>query len=1030
MKKLIPVLLAVIALFCLCGISVSAAEDVSAYAVGGYADTKADVFAPAGAAVRMFDISISDWSIEGDRQRKRHREEDGRICMMCELPTSSKAEEEGGFLGYTSFLIELDEHPGSRQTLVFGICIDGSEASVPVNIEVTAVTESISARVHVLPGEWNLVYMDAQLLDSRITGMRVMTEYGEDVPRSVSMTKPYLTRNRPAGLKYAERVAANQWTDVAGRSQIKTGWICPDENDRAEITAPLVSPIRRQAGTTVYFEIRLTDVISGNMTLGILYEGASEEQREYQRKISLNASDGVYTVPVKADAEIVSYSLRFDNIKCAGDGMYVDAISVYGEGKSPIEGSSDLGRVESITRRGSSVIFSGTMERSAAAEYDDSMIRFYAIPGWCADDLSFAVELGSIKMTTRYQYTADLAALGASSAADTFRFFAGIDTESGMVPLSHPRYTDAVRASVSGVSNMGVYGGEAVGVFESNASHVMVEVPLDQMVLGSGGMQIPYTLLGAAADSGTFSAGGTRTLRLNEELLRKLDSEIDFYISAGIRVYLRLTASSPVRGLTYGGKNALNYAVRATDNEARQMYAALIRTLCSRWNEISGIALGRSVNYSGLVGDTALDSAAVYASDLAEVCRITYNAASVYVPEVMVIVPYVEYMTDDTDASKWIADRTMAVMLADRLDEMGSIPWVLMYCVDAAEDDLTSPVTLSRMLTDLELESPSGLMVFWQPNPEELSRKHTLYSLESGQTDMEMSQYIAMKFGQLCADCTSFRARAVFLSMVNLPSGADYTFYEHLKKESAGDSGRFIYEKEADDTRILTEHDAVVSLWDFSESHHTMGWIASGGISSCLTDYSALFSEADPENSYVRVLRADVAQNSGITLCNFDSTLDFTGIEGMDFTVAVQSPVPGAADAGATLVFVIGTEDTRAEYTAENVEYGEIRSFHCGFEGYDYLKAIDYVGVMIYADREVYLDIGEVHVHSSKMTQEEIAAVFGDAEPEETVDKDAYRLALILCAVTVVMSVAAITAITRHENEAEEKRSEKQSSAR
>ncbi len=1021
-----------LAILFLCGLPASAADPVLAYSVDGYSDTRADVFAPqSGSSTRTFDISISDWDVDGDRMRKRHRDVDGRICMMCELPDPTKTDTE--LVGYTSFAISLNEYAGAHNTLVFGILAEGNGTfPIPVTVDVTAVGEEVTAQVYITPGQWNLVFMDAEKLESRITQMQVTVSYGGEIPDAVSLTKPYLTKARPAGLTYAETLSSNKWKVIEGNAQIKTGWISPGDSGSALIIAPLVSNVTQTPGSTVYFEISLDGAVSGNMTLGILYEGAEEEQREYQRKISVGAADGVYTVPVKADARIVSYALRFDNMVTETGGFTVRSLRLYSEGKAFIPGSEDLGHVESIRREGSSVVFSGTMEREAAAEFGSSSLHFYAIPGWCADNLAYSVDLGSVKMTTRFQFTADLAAMGASSAADTFRFFAGIPTESGILPISHPRYPDASPWSVGTVSNMGVYGGASVGVFESNASHVMVEIPLDRIIISSGGLKISYPLFGATADSGKFSVSGTRSLNLDEDLLREFDREIDFYLSAGIRVYLRLTAASPVKGLTYGGNASENYAVRATDNESRQMYAALIRTLSARWQGISGIALGRAVNYSGLVGDSAMKSPAVYTSDLAEICRITYSAASAYVPNIAVIVPYVEHM-EDYDGF-WIADRTIAVMLADKLDEIGSMPWVLMYSVDSPDDDLTSPVTLSRMLADLELDAPAGLMIFWQPDSKKLVREY-LISVSNGEAEkMDLSLYIAHRFGELCQKCSSspYRARAVFLSMADLPDGAGYAFYEYLKNESAGDSGRLVYAAEAVNTRELTDHDAVLSLWDFSESHHTMGWLAGSGVSSCVTGYSPLLtslaeSAGESQNrEYVRALQASVDLNgaavgaSGIVLCRFDETLSFRGIEGMDFTIALGRSDGSDDPMTATLVFVIGTEDTRAEFTAENIACGEVRSFHCDLTGYSHLDVIDYVGVMVYAEQGVMLDIGGISVHSSQLNSEQLIALLDGTLGVKQDMSTEYRLALILCAVTVVMSVAAVTAITRHESEEEE----------
>jgi len=334
--------------------------------------------------------------------------------------------------------------------------------------------------------------------------------------------------------------------------------------------------------------------------------------------------------------------------------------------------------------------------------------------------------------------------------------------------------------------------------------------------------------------------------------------------------------------------------------------------------------------------------------------------------------------------------------------------------VDSAADDLSSPVSLSRMLTDLELDSPAGLMIFWQPDSSQIMRDYLINATGNESSGGNISQYVANLFGELCQRCSTFRAMAVFLSMADLPDGAGYAFYEYLKNESVGDSGRLVWPEKAINTYALSDHDAVLELWNFSQSHHTMGWLAGSGVSSCVTDHSPLLSGYAQSESreYIRALRAKMDHN-GIVLCRFEDTRSFRDIEGLDFTVALDH-ADGAADA--TLVFVIGTEDTRAEFTVENVACGQVHSFHCGLSEYPYIDVIDYVGVIVYADSEVTLDIGQISVHSSKLDEEALTSLVTSGA-EDAGKKTDYRLALILCAVTIVMSVAAVTAITRHENE-------------
>ena len=139
-------------------------------------------------------------------------------------------------------------------------------------------------------------------------------------------------------------------------------------------------------------------------------------------------------------------------------------------------------------------------------------------------------------------------------------------------------------------------------------------------------------------------------------------------------------------------------------------------------------------------------------------------------------------------------------------------------------------------------------------------------------------------------------------------------------------------------------------------------------------------------------------------------------MEGLDFTAALEKADGSGEKVTATLVFVIGTEDTRAQFTAENVTSGGVRTFHCGLTDYPSPDKIDYVGVIVYADCDVVLNIGRISVHTSKLTAETLEELLNGTDTDGTNRTD-YRLALILCAVTVVLSVGAVTAITRHENE-------------
>ncbi len=1042
------------------------------YALSGYDGSETDVFSPAedGGGVRIFDMT-APWDFLGDAMYVKRHMRNG-YCTAYAFIDTEECE------GETTFTLDLANDLTPYSVIAFGVGFPAEGASSPIRAELKLSDyggNRVTSRTYLQVPEdeessglcWNMLYFDISDFEGRSDAAQFTVTFTYDPsapPNVLRVTNPYAAVRDGGGFSYIDQYLTNAIEAEGGVFGIRSGAVRPDERGQVRLSGSFLLAEQPEIGSEVFLEIELSHFVSGGFTAGI---GYASGEMAYSSRIYLNSdgnSSAVYTIPVEMTAGLETFELTFDGMAC--DNYFrLEGIRLYSADIAEISGTPALGKVSEITRNGDSIRFSGVMEREAVREYDDTVLRFYAIPGWSSDTLSSAVEIGQTKVSTRFDYTADLSAY--PHLADSCRFFAGIRTQNGrIVPMSAPVYPKAADITEKKLSNFGLYDAASVGVFESNVSHVIVDVPLDQLLTaaaqdGGSAVSLSYTVYETVLpeeEDARVIAGRTRKTALNHTLLRALDNEIDFYISAGIEVYLRLTAENPVPGLTYPESGAEHYSVMTDTPEARYFYASMVRFLCRRYSGIAGIAAGYSVNAGQHTGDTGEKDAAVYARDLAELCRITYNAASTEIPDILIVLPFFEKTAEEQGNFRFIDPKTLTVMLSSYLETMGTVPWVMMYCTETLNgilgtdilsgDALAADVRYSdsrgtaqrvrQLLDELGLKGSAAFMYFWEPGYETVMSGY--YNTPDGTSPAE---YLAEMFVKLCE---STRARAVFLSLDRLNEHLDHEFYSFLKKtEGTMPSGAGSYRRAvADFPAVLSDRagdllsrvNSRLTLWDFTDQFYPLGWIPGGGVGSCLTVYSDLFSENNaPEDRYARVLRSVITLDedsasadrkgiaAGIVLRNLSRTVDLSEVDCLEFTFALNHPgmIIGSGHETGTVVFILGSDDCRAEFAVKDASYGQIQSYVCDLSAYEFRGQVDYMGILVYGDHEIYLDLSSVSVGSSTLAQEELEGVFRISDGTEAAETD--RAAIVLASgIVFVGSAIAVVLLIRHDVEEDRER--------
>ncbi len=1016
----------ILLMLCMCGVSAEDVYSVS-YAVSGHDISETALFAPEDSDnIKSFALESGMFSSEGDVLRRRIMLLDTVRTLKLYMPTDAQISSDASSYseydihGYTEVSFVLDDIKDVYPTLAMGINIDSSFDSIYyIDFELRSEDDTVVSHASLSSDGWNLLYLDISDIQSEEYLLKVRVSYSDnEMPTSISMTPPYITKETPSGFVYAEKYMATEYEVIVGKASMQSGNIRPNDDGEALIYAELVTDKIPATGREALFELRTSGVTGGNLTIGILYKGMREEQRIYYKRISLDAADGIYAIPISVNGEIYSYSMYFTDVECTGF-FKIYSVNIYGGGAALITGNPDIGSVDHIKRTDSGVIFSGTMERGAVTRFANSRIRFFAIPGYASDDFDFAVEIGSTNTTTIFEHTLDLSDY--PSIEDTYMFFAAIVADDGSImPFSRPRYCDAKDISPSYLSNMGLYNASAAGVFESNISHVMLDLDLSELIVdknSSEAILLTYTCIEEGSE--------TKSIALNREILRTLENDIRFYSSSGIMVYIRLICSSPIERLTYDGEQYLNYSVMASDAEARSMYASIVGYISERYTEVEGFAVGMGVNSSQTVGDAEIFEISAYAETLAELCRITYNAASRAAQDTLILVQFDEYGNLESQ----ISDRTLGVALSKRLEEIGEIPWAFVYSIDSVGDELEPPIYLANILKSLEIDGADAIMYFYDPMNDNLRYKYTehIAYLKNAGGDLNIpgfAAYLAQTFGELCGKCEEYGARAVFMSLGDILSSTDHEFYSRLKNTGFGNSDRYIADYNAVEAEAASLETAVGSytLWDFSDKHYPLDWISGGGIGSFTTEHSELFS--DENERYSRVLRSVInsageAGAAGFILRNLKGETDFSGGMKLVFEFAVSKAEALDDEDDLTVVFVVGADDYRAEFNAENVRVGEVQTLVCDLSEYEYASSVGYVGVMVYADNSVNFDLSKVLLYSDTKSSEELSSYFNPVSEESEQSMDWYTLGVFLLIILVVSVSVCVLLLRRDREDAE-----------
>ncbi len=940
-----------------------------------------------------------DWRVSEEGIRVIRQEESSSALLR--LSVRSSFRDNGITLTYDGLC-----RPERRNILIIPMCVDdGADEVVSryrVRVELNVPGCTVSSESVVEANRWCAYGMDVTGLD-RIKGITLTLECPDgSVPNTVRLSPIYFTEG-DAFVNIAKYLCPD--FEVSGGRLVTRGdaLFLQTSGSTAEIEGVPSFVDIPSDGTRAFFLVTLSgEITDGTLTFSI--QNGDAPYREFA-PVKLRRGEYVYSFPFSA-GEADRIRLTFRNAAAVRGGIGIDAISVLwtGDDAEAFAGkgyitSVDVNRIRDEDR----LVVSGGVSHAAMTEHAKDELVLYAVPYGEVHRVGEGdpADWGGIELTrSRIYMNFELILDGTLTRKyiGTHMFYVTIEGgEHGRILLAEPRGVEVRQPKGEEMSVVGLSGASAVGVFESNASHVIVDIPFDRLVYGTVGTGRGQEEEPSLRDAVTITAGDGTAIRLNGTFLRELSADVSFFASADMKVYLRMT------------DGARSFIDRVSSMEVREseVYSAVLAHLLTMdggvvGNAAAGVILGNDEHYDA--EEFASRSMYYFSRKLTELMRVTYSTAVLAVGQekaasIAVILPMKSGCTYGS---------TVIQMVSIHLKSLGSVPWVLMPAFSAEDKsgDGRFGEALSEGAMLLETARNYGsdgvlarLMYFYTPSSE-----------GSGAG-------VTVEYNNLCGDAEKYDPMVIFLSVEGSSDERTEQLYRWLKTVRKEEKNSII---ETLTPEILTgeAEDApavgtVYTPWDFSERYYSDGWIAGGTVSGCTTERSEIFSVE--EGSSVRVLRTPVSSDSehsaasAIVLRNFNRVTDLSRVDDIIFRFAISETYDTA-----TVIFIVGNDRIRAEYTLNDVAAGQIHTVRCPVSDFSGSKEAAYIGVMVYASDAAVLEMSSVGLWSDTLAAEELAALFAAEEGEA---KERSNMWIAVASVIGVISVILGAAMFRRDRE-------------
>lgn len=515
---------------------------------------------------------------------------------------------------------------------------------------------------------------------------------------------------------------------------------------------------------------------------------------------------GTYSFVLRGGYEKVTFA--FSSVK--GENA---SVKLTGAGVCELDGvSNNAGTVNSCRYDGKRIVVEGSLFADASVAYYGAKLLLYAIPA--AEASGYDIADYKPCAQTGFSTIFSLSCAFDASALEYF-FAVYLDADNSLVPVDDICCVNGGYApDFSKDTVYSLAGADSVDAFEANASSVIIDVAVDE-------------LLETEDIYSAISYLYRKNYYFNRAAVERLDSEFGFCTSAGIDVYLRVCP---------GGDGKVRNASEIKKAGVSEM-CAVLGFLSERYGTAAGFIMGKALNVYGYDDPSEWDSAARLVSVF---CETVKSKA----PLSCVILPF-----SDSEASN---AHVSASLLYYYLGKYNCGSTVSLFEVSGSTiDALDSAVRLSS-ISSAYTGSSDGTGIIWIA-PE----------------DREESK-ISADYKKLCADAKSFGVRFAALHTGSVKDSKRlYTALRASANEGRLSRSQTLAFPATEENKSFR---GAYSFWDFTSSYDTSGWVSGGAFEAPVT------ARGVDKTRVLSAKSAEKSAGDGVLIGKFISPVDMSNL--------------------------------------------------------------------------------------------------------------------------------------------------------
>jgi len=696
----------------------------------------------------------------------------------------------------------------------------------------------------------------------------------------------------------------------------------------------IVSPEKNSCNVTFNYTKAYTSDDTLTVTLDIanalsgnVYATANYENAESSATPPQSIyGDGSYAFSLRGGFESITFS--FGELRMKGTSFVLNASSV----KKLYSNAKAIGSISSCGISQGKLTLKGSLSSSEAVKYYGAKLYLYAIPTNELDGYYLKKYSPIAKAEFSTQFTLSAAV---DESYSLFQYVAALSYKGELIPIDDPLAPSTqsppipVTSSISALCHTG-----DADVFASGISSALVDIKLTE-------------LFEAEDKYSAVSYKFKENYYFNSDLIKDIDKKISFYSACLLKPYMRIS----FEGISFTDKkDSLN-------QKELEKTAGALTFLAAKYPTLQGFILTDLFNPdANSTFAKNIRTQALVTGVLGE-CIKSQNSGSML------------FITMDTDSEQNPYLHLFDLVSYTTHYETSSFGVVL----ESREYGTETTLLLSKLgaIAPMLSASSDGLGIVW--NASAKTETNSLCDI----------------YKKMCIEGASRSLRICALSLKDFSESSKHLIIESLKE---------VLDKENVIPTSISSFSPITqseiyrgkySLWDFTSSYHTAGWVSGGALSAPET-------AKDELGRFLSSRILGQSEGAGVLVGRLETPADMTGL-----CAAVSLNISSDTLEEATIEIIFGSGEERAQYKS-TVPCNQSTTLYCDLSEYSGSSKIDFAAVILRSDSTDEIRISNIELYSKTESSTALTERFAKEESEQA-NPLLYASVILTAAITVAL---------------------------